>query len=295
MIHDLHTPYIDPTSFRAIADLTYRESGLQLVAEKTSMIQSRLRHRLKAVGLNSFQTYANFVCSEEGKSERIHMISALTTNVSHFFREKHHFDILTSAVLPSIIENARRGEPFRIWSAGCSNGQEAYSIVMSVLEAYPEMASLDFKVLATDIDPKVIEFASQAEYPERFITGVPKATLNKYFNQRTENGETLYVFDAKAKSKVTFKHLNFLAEWPMRRRMNAIFCRNVVIYFDSQTQNQLWPKFNALLDQEGKLFLGHSERIADPVLHGFINDGHTAYRPNARNNTSQQIGSSYVA
>jgi len=290
----LHIDEIDDASFNAIAELTYRESGLQLVAEKASMIQSRLRHRLKAVGLNNFKSYAALVCSAEGESERPHMISALTTNVSHFFREQHHFDILANHVLPVFIEKVRKGDPFRIWSAGCSNGQEAYSIIMTVLESFPEIASLDFKVLATDIDPEVVRFASKAEYPERLVNGIPKPLLHKYFDKFEEDGERFFAAKPSLKSHVVCNELNLLAAWPMKKTMNVIFCRNVVIYFDGQTQKNLWPRFSALLDTNGKLFLGHSERIAEPVLSGFINDGPTSYSPDTRDIASRRGGPSYV-
>lgn len=269
---------LDGESFNAIAELAYRESGLQLVAEKTSMIQSRLRHRLKALGVNDFETYARFVCSEDGKIERRHMISALTTNVSHFFRERHHFQAFAEKILPAYIEGMRHGERLRIWSAGCSNGQEPYSIAISALEAYPEIEDLDFKVLATDIDPKVVSFAANGVYPLRLVSGVPEHILSKYFDTAIENGEHHYRAKNTLRSKIVFKELNLLADWPMKQRMDVIFCRNVVIYFDSKTQNELWPRFRAILAPDGYLFLGHSERISAHESAGFVNEGPTTYR-----------------
>ncbi|MFK7745274.1 MAG: protein-glutamate O-methyltransferase CheR [Roseobacter sp.] len=270
---------IDPESFNAIAQLAYRESGLQLVAEKTSMIQSRLRNRLKAAGVKDFKEYAKFVCSDIGIAERRLMISALTTNVSHFFREQHHFDILSNQVLPSMISSLRNGRRFRLWSAGCSNGQEAFSVAMTVLECLPDAHQLDIKILATDIDPKVVDFGRAAVYPERLISGIPKPMLSKYFTIEASGSEPLYKATAAMQSMVAFKELNLLAKWPMKNEMDIIFCRNVVIYFDGQTQDALWPRFNRQLSPNGHLFLGHSERISDPSNFGFINDGPTSYRP----------------
>lgn len=270
---------MDAKSFDAIAKLAYRESGLQLVAEKTSMIQSRLRHRLRAIGMDSFEAYAAFVCSDNGRDELRQMISALTTNVSHFFRERHHFDILKNEVLPKAIDRARQGDRFRIWSAGCSNGQEAYSVAMEVLEECPELASLDFRILATDIDPQVVQFAQKGVYPERLTSGVPPKLLAKYFTETEAESEVQFRIDETARSLVVFKELNLLADWPMSNAFDVIFCRNVVIYFDLETQNRLWPRFRKLLKDDGCLFLGHSERIADPETSGFFNDGPTAYRP----------------
>ncbi len=279
MKNDLNSPRLDGASFQAIADLAYRESGLQLVAEKSSLVQSRLRHRIIELGMDSFQSYSSYVCSPQGAAERPHMISALTTNVSHFFREQHHFDILAQDILPRNIERVRQGGRFRIWSAGCSNGQEPYSIAMTVLEAYPEMLSFDFKILATDIDEEVVNFATKGLYPERLIRGVPQHLTRKYFEEDNSGSEKVYGVNDTLRSKIFFNKLNLLSSWPMKMPINVIFCRNVVIYFDAKTQNQLWPKFSGILAADGKLFLGHSERIADPENSGFITDGPTSYRP----------------
>lgn len=269
---------MDAESFKSIAHLAYRESGLQLVEEKTSMIQSRLRNRLKSVGLETFAQYAEYVCSEAGSDERRQMISALTTNVSHFFREEHHFDILLDRVVAKKMETLKNGGSLRIWSAGCSNGQEAYSILMRILNVFPEALHYDVKILATDIDPKVVEFGARAEYPERFISSVPSELLKKNFSKKSINGETLYQAQPILTDRAFFKELNLLSFWPMKQKMDAIFCRNVLIYFDNSTQKSLWPRFHEQLTTEGMLFLGHSERISDPESNGFVNDGPTTYR-----------------
>lgn len=270
---------IDADSFEAIAQLAYRESGLQLAAEKTSMIQSRLRHRLRALSIPGFQAYSAFVCSEEGRDERRHMISALTTNVSHFFREKHHFETLKRVIEKRLLPRLKTGDRVRIWSAGCSNGQEAFSIALTLLETAPEIGDMDIRILATDIDTKVIEFAKSASYPERLISGVPEGLLHKYFIRRTDEDEICFQANEKLRNLVRFNELNLLAKWPLRHGMDAIFCRNVVIYFDVETQNRLWPRFHQVLNPDGYLFLGHSERIGDPQSMGFMTDGPTTYRP----------------
>jgi chemotaxis protein methyltransferase CheR len=278
MTSPINTAALDSQSFKAIAKLAYDESGLQLVAEKTSMIQSRLRHRLRALGLEDFGSYAQFVCSNEGLEERRQMISALTTNVSHFFRENHHFEILVNEAVASLIGRVRAGGRLRLWSAGCSNGQEAYSMTISLLEKYPDLVDLDFKVLATDIDPKVVDFARKGVYSDRLVGGVPATLLNKYFS--TGGSEEIeYTANDILRQIIVFKELNLLAAWPMKAQMDAIFCRNVVIYFDLKTQNALWPRFRQQLSDVGYLFLGHSERIADPIAAGFRNVGPTCYRP----------------
>ncbi|MFK7882316.1 CheR family methyltransferase [Roseobacter sp.] len=270
---------IDPESFDAIAKLAYRESGLILAVEKTSMIQSRLRHRLKALNLTDFAKYTAFVCSESGVDERSHMISALTTNVSQFFREKHHFDILEDHLKSHLLTKIRAGEQVRIWSAGCSNGQEATSIALTLLESEPDVSNRNVKILATDIDMQVVNFATKACYPERLTAGIPTPLVQKYFEKTTVNNETILEAKDSVRNLISFKHLNLLADWPMRGKMDVVFCRNVVIYFDQKTQNELWPRFRNILVPNGYLFLGHSERIADPEKAGFETHGPTTYKP----------------
>lgn len=279
---------LDAESFQAIAQLAYTESGLQLAIEKTSMIQSRLRHRLRALNIPDFADYSAFVCSDDGRQERRHMISALTTNVSHFFREKHHFDVLASSVKTTLLPKLRAGDRLRIWSAGCSNGQEAFSIAMTLLEIAPEMHELDVRILGTDIDSKVVKFANEACYPERLTGGVPEPLLKKYFAKDKTNDEFVYHADERLKKLISFKELNLLSTWPMKQQMDIIFCRNVVIYFDLETQNRLWPRFHQILKSDGHLFLGHSERIAEPERAGFKTDGPTAYRPALANDALSQ-------
>lgn len=269
---------LDMTSFRVIAELAYRESGLTLVEEKATMIQSRLRHRLRALQINDFSDYCSYVKSERGRGERKQLISALTTNVSHFFRETHHFDALcdyVSAAMPSL----RNGGRLRIWSAGCSNGQEAVSAAIRLLQSFPDIADLDLLILATDIDPEVVKFARQGTYPLKFLNGVSEAILKRYFIPAQDQDESeAFVVSQNVKKLVRFNELNLLAPWPMKGHFDVIFCRNVVIYFDLATQQRLWPRFQGMLAPDGLFFLGHSERIADPSAFGFTCFGPTTYR-----------------
>lgn len=273
---------LDAASFRAIAALAYRESGLTLIEEKTPMIQSRLRHRLRDLGLVDFPSYCALIESDQGLDERQHLISALTTNVSHFFREDHHFETLKSE-LDRCLPKLRAGGQMRIWSAGCSNGQEALSAAITLMEHLPGIADLDVRILATDIDPKVVRFAREGVYPQRLLGGVPAGLIDKYFQQvEAATDEPHFCAHQRLRSMIRINELNLLAPWPMKKRFEVIFCRNVVIYFDIATQETLWPKFHAALAPEGVLFLGHSERISDPARFGFICTGPTTYRPDTR-------------
>lgn len=269
---------LDPASFRAIADLAYRESGLTLVAEKSSMVRSRLRHRLRDLGLPDFAAYSALLQSEAGRDERRHLISALTTNVSHFFREKHHFDALAEE-LRRRLPRLQAGGEMLIWSAGCSNGQEALSIAMTLTETVANVADYKVRILATDIDPEVVRFARAAAYPERLMGGVPEDLRARYFDKAEAGDEAIFTPRQALRQMIRFNELNLLAAWPMRRRFDVVFCRNVVIYFDAPTQARLWPRLHAAMAPDGVLYLGHSERIADPASCGFHCTGPTTYRP----------------
>lgn len=265
---------MDRSAFDAIAALAHREFGLNIAPEKMKMVQSRLRHRLGALNLSGFDAYSKLVCSDQGGEERRSMISALTTNVSHFFREPHHFDLLSQYMLPGVQNLIEGGDRIRVWSAGCSNGQEPYSIAMHMLGSMPSLSSADFKILATDVDPKVVAYAVQGAYENQQIDGLSADFRSKYVNMR----ESKNFISDEIKKVVAFRELNLLSKWPMRHQFDVIFCRNVVIYFDLETQEKLWPRFHQMLKPGGLLFLGHSERIASPPKFGFKTIGTTAYQ-----------------
>ncbi len=271
---------MDGKSFAAIAALAKEEAGLVLPTGKMTMVQSRLRKRLLATGQPDYETYCQFVLSPAGSDERRYMISALTTNVSHFFRESHHFDILRDKVVPQLLAKARNGQKIRIWSAGCSSGQEPYSISMCLHAAAPELVSRDLLILGTDIDSAILEKAEAAQYSEQQISGIPDDMRRTFVEHDRSSG--LYQVTPEIRRIVRFKELNLLRDWPMKGYFDAIFCRNVVIYFDAETQASLWPRFRQRIDRDGWIFLGHSERISDQALHLFEPNGMTAYRAAAQ-------------
>ena len=272
----MRQPQMDDQQFDRIAALAYRESGIRLVREKKLMVQSRLRHRLRELNLDAFGAYADHVISEDGAQERRFMISALTTNVSHFFREAQHFDMLSDRFLPLFRERLATGQRIRIWSAGCSNGQEPYSIAMHLLKREPALARGDFRILGTDIDPKVVAHACKGTYAAQQLRGIAVEDLEKFTTQADEADAHRTMNDV-LRSIVSFHELNLFSHWPMQFAFDAIFCRNVVIYFDQTTQERLWPRFSRALAPGGLFFLGHSERITDPGAYGFKTVGPTAY------------------
>lgn len=267
---------MDSKSFAAIAEMAKKEAGLVLPEGKMTMVQSRLRKRLMATGQPDYESYCRFVASAAGDEERRQMISALTTNVSHFFRESHHFDILRDQVLPVLQQKARNGQRIRIWSAGCSSGQEPYSISMCLHHAAPDLFSHDLLILGTDIDPAILEKAQAATYSDQQVSGIPSEMRSSYLVKESAAGQ--YRVSDQIRRIVRFRELNLLRDWPMKGQFDVIFCRNVVIYFDAPTQASLWPRFRQRLDPGGWIFLGHSERISDSAMSLFEPNGMTAYR-----------------
>lgn len=260
--------------FKAITDIAYKEAGLVFAPEKAPLVRSRITRRLRQLKLSNFSEYTSYVETEQGRDERRIMISSLTTNVSNFFRESHHFDILREQVLPPLLARARAGGRVRLWSAGCSTGQEPYSMAMTLLDMAPDVTNLDVKILASDIDPNVIATAKKGYYDTRAAKDISEP-LQKSFVEPAKNG---FQIADPVKNLISFRELNLLGPWPISGAFDAIFCRNVVIYFDESTQLSLWPRFEAATAPEGWLFVGHSERLSDKLDTEFITVGPTAYR-----------------
>ncbi len=271
-------PQLDDQAFKRIAAIAFQDAGLDIAPTKMAMVHTRLARRLRTLGLASYEDYCALIESPEGTAERREVISALTTNVSHFFREDHHFERLANEVLPLLRQKLETGGRVRIWSAGCSNGQEPYSIAMSILANYALPDSADFRILATDIDPKVIAFARKGVYDERMISGVSEPFLQRFFIRHQEETTTNWEVHGSLKKLIVFKELNLLKPWPMQGKFDVIFCRNVVIYFNEETQAKLWKGFSEAMHPGAWLFLGHSERVSDKFATILPSAGMTTYR-----------------
>ena len=264
--------------FDRLAGVLHAETGITLNEGKATLLYSRLAKRLRALGMAGFGDYCNLIADPaHGKEERGRMIRALTTNVTRFFREPHHFDHLRDTVLPPLLRQAERGGRVRIWSAACSSGQEPYSIALTILKLMPDVARLDVKVLATDIDTAVLSQARTGTYSAEAVEAIP-ADLRGRWLQRVDDG--FQVHDV-VRQLITFRELNLIGEWPMRARFDAIFCRNVVIYFAEATQAQIWQRFSPMLTKGGFLYIGHSERLSGPALADFTSEGITTYKRKA--------------
>jgi chemotaxis protein methyltransferase CheR len=252
--------------FAQIKALLYEDSGISLPESKATLVYSRLAKRLRRLGLASFADYCALVGGPDGAGERREMISFLTTNVTRFFREPHHFDHLRD----HLSAWAAKG-PVRLWSAGCSSGQEPYSIALTILAALPNALDLDIKILATDIDPVVVAQAQEALYPDDLVEAIPPDMRRNWLKREG----SAWRMDDRVRRLIAFKELNLMQSWPMRGQFQAIFCRNVAIYFDLPTQERLWSRFADALVPTGRLYIGHSERVGDPK---FCSDGLTVYR-----------------
>ncbi|MGI6851759.1 CheR family methyltransferase [Mesorhizobium sp. 1B3] len=266
------------SDFRQIAAILHDDAGISLSESKAALVYARLAKRLRVLGLSSFRDYCAIVSNGNAVDERQKLVAALTTNVTKFFREKHHFDHLRQKVLPGLIERARKGGRVRIWSAGCSNGQEAYSAALVILQMMPDVLDYDFKLLASDIDPNMIAEGRIGAYAESAIEDVPAELRNRWLSRSRDGGETRWQVAEEARQLVAFRELNLFARWPMKRPFDVIFCRNVAIYFDKDKQADLWARFAGVLVPGGHLYIGHSERISGPAADIFVNDGITTWR-----------------
>lgn len=260
--------------FAVIADMAMRDFGLYLTLAKRELVYSRLLKRLNHTGIGQFHDYCQFVQTPDGAGERQAMLSALTTNVTHFFREDHHFVLLRDKVLPPLIEAARKGAKVRIWSAACSAGQEAYCLAFTVLDLCPDAARLNIRILATDVDPQILQRAEAGVYPAEELKAIPEPAQRHIDKQDS----TSFTIGPKARELITFGNLNLIETWPVKGPFDVIFCRNVAIYFDKPTQSRLWTRFADLLTPGGYLCIGHSERVAGPAEPILRPAGVTAYQ-----------------
>lgn len=264
-----------PADFAAIADYAYREFGLSLQSSKKDLVYSRLVKRVRELGLPDFAAYCSRLTGPEAEAERDTLVSALTTNVTHFFRETHHFDLLASEVLKPKLAALRAGARLRIWSAGCSSGMEPYSMAMTVLDSLPDAGSLNVKILATDVDPAILARARAGIYAPEETRPIPDRMKGGGYGLAADGRHQI---TPRVAALVRFAELNLMQDWPVRGPFDVIFCRNVAIYFDKATQARLWQRFATLLAPGGLLCIGHSERLSGPAEAILTSVGVTSYR-----------------
>jgi chemotaxis protein methyltransferase CheR len=270
-------PVLSDADFARIAAFAHREYGLNLQPGKKDLVQSRLTRRLARTGCADFGTWCDRLERGATEADRAELVSALTTNVTHFFREEHHFRYLSDLILTPRADALRAGQRLRLWSAGCSAGQEAWSMAATLMAHLPETPQLDIRILATDLDPEILARARSGEYPEDEAVSVPEQMRRAMFVPGIgPQGQRRIA--PRLQAMVRFAELNLMGDWPFRGPFDAIFCRNVAIYFDKPTQARLWQRLAALLAPGGLLCIGHSERLSGLALPMVQSAGITAYR-----------------
>lgn len=256
---------IDSHDFEFIRHVVAQNAGIALGPSKRQLVQGRLSRRIRELGLRSFSAYCEHV-RNSGPEELVVLINAITTNVTAFFRENHHFEALAQRMLPEAMERNSVSRRIRIWSAGCSSGEEPYSIAMTLAESLPPGQMWDAKILATDIDSHMVQTAMDGVYPEDRLQGMPQQNERQRRFMRRGAGPQQGMVKVKPELQrfVSFGVLNLLADWPVRGPFDIVFCRNVMIYFDQATRERLIARFANVLADGGHLCLGHSESIHDP-------------------------------
>ena len=252
--------------FQRFSSYIFENVGIKMPPAKKTMLEARLQKRLKALGIPTFEEYGDFVFSQQGgDSELVHLIDVVTTNKTDFFREAAHFDFMVKTALPTILKerNDVRSNPIRIWSAGCSTGEEPYTLAIVLSEFAASHPDFRVAITASDICTQVLQTAKTAIYPEERTDPIPLNLKKKYLLRSREKSKGLVRIVPELRSLVKFQRVNFMDDdLGISDKMDIIFCRNVVIYFDKPTQQTLMRKFHRQLRPGGYLFIGHSETLS---------------------------------
>ena len=264
------------SDFQALGTLVKQMTGINLAESKRELVYGRVSRRLRALGMSSFGTYRQLLESGDG-SELVAFCNALTTNLTSFFRESHHFDYFRDEFLAPRRGPGRRSGRIRIWSSACSSGEEPYSIAMTIVETIPEWQKWDIKILATDLDSDILARAQRGSYNADRVKGLDPRRLGRFFTETREGTELSYQVVPELRQLITFKQINLMHDLPMSGPLDAIFCRNVVIYFDKDTQRGLFSRIAKLQRPGDLLFLGHSETLFK-VSEDYALIGKTIYR-----------------
>ena len=256
-------------NFQCIAKIAFEVTGIVLGEHKKDLVYSRISRRIRTLKLTNFDQYINII-EDNNHQEFTSFVNSITTNLTSFFRESHHFDFLKSTAFPEL---KKQGKSPLIWSAGCSTGEEPYSIAMTLDEFYPGGGFGGAKILATDLDSNVLDTGRSGVYEASRIEALDDKLKKKYFKF---NNDQVAVND-KLKTNIQFNRLNLLGPWPMKKKFDIIFCRNVIIYFNKETQKELFTRYSNMLNQNGYLIIGHSENLHG-VLDQFESLGKTIYR-----------------
>jgi chemotaxis protein methyltransferase CheR len=270
-----HEFELTDSEFKRLREIVHARTGIALSEAKRELVYGRLARRLRKLNLNSFAEYCQLVENADS-AELQELTNAITTNLTSFFRESYHFEQLAKEALPYAESKRAGSRRLRLWSAGCSTGEEPYSLAIVLREALAHLPSWDIKLLATDIDSKVVATAAEGVYAAERFKGVPSERVRNWFQQPAGRPGFSAASD-ELKQLITFKQLNLLDPWPMKGPFDIIFCRNVVIYFDKDTQRRLFDRMADLQEPGGWLFIGHSENLLN-VTRRYKLVGRTVYR-----------------
>jgi chemotaxis protein methyltransferase CheR len=248
--------------FARLCELIHNQAGIHLSQEKRTMLEIRVKRRLKSLGMQSYRKYCEYLFGHEGMREEIgNLIDVVTTNKTDFFREPMHFDFLTERVLPEF-ESSATGRPFLVWSAGCSSGEEPYTLAMLLSEYAQARAGFRFRILATDISTVVLERAQVGVYTEEAVSPVPGSMKRRYFMRSRDAESRRLRIVPELRRLVQFRRLNFMeGDYGLAEKADAIFCRNVIIYFERPTQESILRRLTEYLVPGGYLFVGHAETL----------------------------------
>jgi chemotaxis protein methyltransferase CheR len=254
--------------FNALRTLVKEHTGIHLSDQKRELVYGRISRRLRALNLESFREYRELLSESAGGKELVEFCNAITTNLTSFFRESHHFEYVRDHILAPLLADGRGTRRLRIWCAGCSSGEEPYSLAMTIREFLSEhqndkadAARWDIKILATDLDSEVLARGQKGLYGADRVRDMSSARRQRFFRETTHLGQPAFQVTAELQSLITFKQLNLMNPFPMKGPLDAIFCRNVVIYFDKDTQRDLFGRMARLQQPGSVLFLGHSESL----------------------------------
>ena len=255
--------HMDAKIFERFSEFIKAELGIKMPTTKKTLLEARLQKRLRELNMSTHEEYCEYLFSPRGMEEElVNLVDVVTTNTTDFFREPKHFELLANTVLPDL--HARSGSPrgVNIWSAGCSSGEEPYTLAMVLSEFARLNDGFNFSILATDISTHVLRMAVRAVYPETKIGPIPAEYRKRYLLRSKDHARRLVRIGPEARSRVRFRRLNFMEDFSFEGQLDIIFCRNVVIYFDRQTQETLFSRFCRKLAVGGYLFIGHSESLA---------------------------------
>ncbi|MGC8802758.1 MAG: CheR family methyltransferase [Bacteroidales bacterium] len=261
-LNEIFRAKLSDEDFKCLSEFIYREYGIKLPPAKKVMLQGRLQKRLRELDITSFREYVDYVFSEQGQDEVIHMIDVVSTNKTDFFREPVHFEFLAQEIVPLFARTTELRYPMKIWSAGCSSGEEPYTVAIVLMECREKYPTLDFQILGTDVSTRILQTALDAIYKENRIEGIPLQILKKYFLRSKDRTNPTVRLIPEIRRKVSYMRLNLMESvYPVPDMYDVIFCRNVLIYFDRPTQERVINKLCMYLKPGGYFFLGHSESI----------------------------------